>query len=822
MPPPQPQGEEHAELLAGLQCSPKQIPCSYLYDDRGSELYNQITELEEYYPFKTEEAMLKQHASDIITHIPPGSVVVELGCGSAQKTAFLLSALLARDGPEACTFAGIDVSAQFLQQAKNNLLAACPKLIADQVELVQATYMDGLREVRRMHPDAVLCILWLGSSAGNLDPSETVAFFQDMLAVGGPKTEVLLCTDLWKDKAVLHAAYCDSKGVTEAFIKNGMQNALQAVSRAHVALDMAKWQYDVVVNEDDRQVEMYLIAGHRVSGLGHGLTFQKGERILMEISRKFTQEQLRSLAFRSGYYFQARWRCPEYSIQLLCAPAMALQLCWRDTDRLFAQLPDWSQVPINIRHPFCFYYGHNASLAKLQMLQQDKPSEWDVMFSRGIDPDVSDPSKCHDHPDAPSQWPPKADIVSYVNQVREQLLEGVSEGRCSLRSTYLSLEHERMHQETLCYMMAQHQKRRWEASNSLSSPADSLGAARASGGEGLAHWQDEGSEGSARGGRKNCVDQSTEANSLADGMSKGTANGHAANGHAGNGHAGNGHAADGHVANGHGGNGHAASGHTAHGHAANGHVANGHAANGHAKERSVSVEGDTSGNMVAVPAGDVVLGADVDPSKVFVWDNEGPLQAPQHVKSFKVAARPVTIAEFRAFVVESKGYSQAELWEKEDFDLMEANGQRCPSTWTLMDGGEVFVHFPEGTVHWMEVAERPVWCSLAEARAYCKGRSCRIVTEPEYLRAVDTDPAGTRIKQLDCDGWEWTDTAFAPLEGFQAMREYPEYSTDFFDGKHFVLRGASPYTHASLIRGSFRNFYQSAYPYMFAKFRCCT
>lgn len=91
MPTLSPQG-----LLAGLRSSPKTVPCGYLYDKRGSELYEQITELEEYYPFKAEHAILEQHAEDIITHIPKGSVIVELGCGTARKTGLLLSALIKR------------------------------------------------------------------------------------------------------------------------------------------------------------------------------------------------------------------------------------------------------------------------------------------------------------------------------------------------------------------------------------------------------------------------------------------------------------------------------------------------------------------------------------------------------------------------------------------------------------------------------------------------------------------------------------------------------------------------------------------------------
>jgi len=78
-----------------------------------------------------------------------------------------------------------------------------------------------------------------------------------------------------------------------------------------------------------------------------------------------------------------------------------------------------------------------------------------------------------------------------------------------------------------------------------------------------------------------------------------------------------------------------------------------------------------------------------------------------------------------------------------------------------------------------------------------------------------------RVLDLEQGGWEWTSTPFAPLKGFEAMSEYPEYSTDFFDGCHYVVKGSSPYTHASLIRRSFRNYYQKEYPYVFAKFRMC-
>lgn len=116
---------------------------------------------------------------------------------------------------------------------------------------------------------------------------------------------MFLCTDLWKDAAILHAAYCDSQGVTEAFIKNGMAHALHALGVGAKA-DPSCWHYDVVINPVDRRVEMWLVAEEDVLQVIEGVDISKGERVLMEMSRKFTPEDIRQLAFQSNFYVQVR------------------------------------------------------------------------------------------------------------------------------------------------------------------------------------------------------------------------------------------------------------------------------------------------------------------------------------------------------------------------------------------------------------------------------------------------------------------------------------------------------------------------------------
>eukprot|EP00850_Spirogloea_muscicola_P023678 SM000377S13799 [mRNA] locus=s377:32580:36264:+ [translate_table: standard] len=708
-------------LLAGLRKPVKEIPCSFLYDKKGSELYERITELEEYYPFRAEEGLLKRHASDVVKSIAPGSIIVELGCGTARKTALLLNALIKRDGM--CHFAGIDVSASFLEEAKLNLMKAVPGLTADSITLVQADYMEGLRKVRALFPMDTLCILWLGSSVGNLAANEAIEFFKDAHAAGGSNMQVLLCADMWKSKAILRAAYHDKKGVTEAFIKNGTRNALKCFVPGLTVDDESKWQYEVEVNEDLHMVEMYVrfLDGLDLCSSG-GISIGAGERILVEVSRKFSVADLQGLASKSRFVIDAAWRTKQYgmqlearlltttdSLQMLLPVERALQSCWDDTDNCFATL-DWDEKPIDVRHPFCFYYGHVNAFAKLKILPDHPVSVDDHMFSRGIDPSLLEPGKCHSHPEVPKQWPAKSKIIAYVQRNRSLILEAVLKQKASMFSINLALEHERMHLETLAYMQAQAQKLLFQSS---------------------------------------------------------------------------------------------------------------HLHNGLLGKKQPDLKLKAWPWMVPsllIPAGKVVLGIDRKAGGFF-WDNEGPPRLQSVAYPFLVSPLPVTVAQFRKFVVDDKGYSQARWWNADDFSFLQKQGVQCPGTWSLV-AGECYVHSPQGTRHWSEVANAPAFVSLSEAMAFCTSKGCRVMTEPEWHRIVDSD-AGERVEALRCGGWEWTYSLFDSYPGFEAMPEYPEYSTDFFDGQHYVLKGSSPATHPSLHRDSFRNYFQKQYPYVFAKFRCC-
>jgi ergothioneine biosynthesis protein EgtB len=254
------------------------------------------------------------------------------------------------------------------------------------------------------------------------------------------------------------------------------------------------------------------------------------------------------------------------------------------------------------------------------------------------------------------------------------------------------------------------------------------------------------------------------------------------------------------------------------------------------------IAGEATGAQMTVPGGNAGLGARFDALE-FGWDNEFP-EFNVEVPEFRMDSLPVTNGRFLEFV-ESGGYANPRWWLQEDWRWKVGAGLDAPNVWRRVDGRwlyrTVFDLLPlEQVLSW------PVYVSLAEARSYARWRGARLPTEPEFHRAAygaprasfstsnlgfarwSPSPVGVAdddhafgIKDLIGNGWEWTTTPFQPFPGFSPyIAGYKEYSADFFDNKHFVLKGGSWATALELVRPSFRNWYQAHYPYVFAKFRC--
>jgi len=252
-----------------------------------------------------------------------------------------------------------------------------------------------------------------------------------------------------------------------------------------------------------------------------------------------------------------------------------------------------------------------------------------------------------------------------------------------------------------------------------------------------------------------------------------------------------------------------------------------------------------------VAAGRATLGADRDEIP-FGWDNEFPRMS-LDVPAFEIDVDSVSNRDFREFV-DAGGYDNEALWDEDGWAWRTAHGVRHPLFWELHRG----VWMWRGMWDLIPLPMAwPVYVSHAEASAFARWKSRRLPSEAEFHRAAygtpegverahpwgDAPPDPTRghfdfanadpvpvgsyprgasawgVRDLVGNGWEWTSTVFAPFPGFAAMPSYPQYSADFFDGKHYVMKGASPATAKELIRRSFRNWFRPTYPYVYAKFR---
>lgn len=270
-----------SDVIQGLTQTPKSLPPKYFYDDRGSVLFEQICELPEYYPTRTEAAILRQYAGEI-AGITGACELVELGSGSSTKTRLLLDAYEAHAYP--LRYLPIDVSAGILQISAKQLLADYQSL---QVQGLVSTYELALKQLAPTQLPSRM-IFFLGSTIGNLNPQECHVFFSQIQAALNAGEYFLLGLDLQKPKQLIEAAYNDSQGVTAEFNLNMLKHLNQ---RFEGNFDTQLFEHWAFYNEQLNQIEMHLrsLKAHtvRLEALALTVNFEAGETIMTEISRKF-------------------------------------------------------------------------------------------------------------------------------------------------------------------------------------------------------------------------------------------------------------------------------------------------------------------------------------------------------------------------------------------------------------------------------------------------------------------------------------------------------------------------------------------------------
>ncbi|MGW6832492.1 L-histidine N(alpha)-methyltransferase [Streptomyces sp. NPDC054949] len=284
------------DVRGGLTGSPKQLPPKWFYDARGSELFEDITRLPEYYPTRAEREILLERAREIATE-SGARTLVELGSGSSEKTRHLIEAMPALE-----TYIPVDVSESALRGAADTLLAEHPGL------KVHALVADFTRPLRLPDSPGPRLVVFLGGTIGNLLPPERAAFLASVRAMLSPGDALLMGTDLVKDEAVLVAAYDDAQGVTAEFNKNVL-----AVIDRELGADFhtAEFTHVAVWNKGHEWIEMRLRSRSeavvKIRALDMVVPFRAGEEILTEISAKFRQEGVREELASAGLELTQWW-----------------------------------------------------------------------------------------------------------------------------------------------------------------------------------------------------------------------------------------------------------------------------------------------------------------------------------------------------------------------------------------------------------------------------------------------------------------------------------------------------------------------------------
>ena len=287
------------EVLHGLTQPRKAIPPKYFYDRRGSQLFDQICTLPEYYPTRTEMALLKTHAAEIADLVGPNCVLIEYGSGSSQKIRLLLDALPAPAG-----YMPIDISRDHMLHSTSDLASQYPALEMAAVcaDYTQAFELPPLKK----QPIGQRVLFFPGSTIGNLEPEMALQLLKQSVARLDRGDSLLLGVDLKKDPAILHAAYNDSSGVTAAF----NLNLLTRINRElNGNFDLAKFRHYAFYNPVQGRVEMHLFSlqEQRVQIQQHPISFRAGETIHTENSYKYTVEELQEIAHLAGFTAVKTW-----------------------------------------------------------------------------------------------------------------------------------------------------------------------------------------------------------------------------------------------------------------------------------------------------------------------------------------------------------------------------------------------------------------------------------------------------------------------------------------------------------------------------------
>lgn len=299
----------HSDIIRGLAGTPRFIPPKFFYDERGSQLFAEICKTEEYYPTRTESAIIRDNIDDIAQQLGSGCLLVEPGSGESTKVRELLDVL------RPFAYLPMDISSDYLQQEAQKLAAEFPWLNVHAVCTDFTASMEipyAAEEMRRV-------AFFPGSTIGNFEPDEAELFLRDIACMVGKEGGLLIGVDLVKNSEILNAAYNDAAGITAAF----NLNLLRRINRELGAnFNLEQFAHKAFFNLEKSRIEMHLVsqAAQQVSITDCCFEFAAGETIHTENSHKYTIEDFQAMARRAGFHPVRVWTDAEklFSLQFFC------------------------------------------------------------------------------------------------------------------------------------------------------------------------------------------------------------------------------------------------------------------------------------------------------------------------------------------------------------------------------------------------------------------------------------------------------------------------------------------------------------------------
>ncbi|KAI9205608.1 histidine-specific methyltransferase [Polychytrium aggregatum] len=742
----------------------RSIPTMVLYDDLGLEIYDRITNLDEYYLFNAEIDIFKRHAEEmILNYIQDDSVLVELGVGSMRKTKYLLDAITKHR--KNITYYALDLSEASLRDCLTPLCAEYPEI---RFVGLLGTYDDSLQWIRANIPQTVhKSFLWLGSSIGNFTRAQARDFLSRVASAAMNAGDDFFCGIDGRNKPEdVKLAYDDPKGVTAEFILNGFDHINRLFGRRVFERDA--FSYLSIYNRHEGRHEAYYQSKvEQTIDLQDSIQvhLHRGEIINVEYSYKYSDSEVYNATAGTGLAHVDRWKdsSDRYSMFVFQKPSVvfspeprlsngipvlaeweSLWNAWDVVSTTMIPSDRYLEAPIALRHPYIFYLGHlpgflDIQLSKAFNLPLTEPKYFATIFERGIDPIVDDPSQCHSHSLVPNSWPALDEVLAYRDQVRRRARDIICKladaqdtavDKTAARAVCMCFEHDAMHLETFLYMLVQ--------SDHTLPPAGIVRPKRL--------------------GQQPLVPLAPAALAQvsAGQVTLGTLHREQDDGNAGSSFV--------------------------------------FGWDNESPELTVQVDGFSVQNRpVAVQEYYKFWCAQGKPESLLPksWTDDG--------AAVKTALGPVPIHA----------------------DGEDANGpaSRWPA-YVSFDQADAYAKSIGGSLPSEEQIARIRQCvdKTTKGTSPARPRNSGFVEWTPVDVETPADPDS--VSQIDDNGWELTRTHFRPFPGFETSKLYPGYSSDFFDDHHFVVLGASWATVPTIAsRKTFRNWYQHNYPYVFAKFR---